>query len=98
MNIIEEKTLSEQIKENMENNPDFAAGVIQFYKAMADNGNADAQYEWAILLLEGEFVEENYELALDYLYKSAEQGHENAETRYFSETAPDDDGRYDAWA
>lgn len=93
-----EKTLSERIKENMKNNPEFSAGVMQYYNIMADNGNADAQYEWGLLLFEGEYVQENYELALDYLLEAAEQGHKRAETLYLSETAPDDDGRYDAWS
>ena len=75
----------------------FADKVIQYYTLMADNGNADAQYTLALILLDGKFVESDFARALAYLEAATNQGHEEAKIRYFEETAIDDDGRYDAW-
>lgn len=93
------KKLSVQIEEKMNESPEFAAKVMAYYKAMADNGNAEAQYQFGRkMLYYSDSVAQDYETGLDYIAKAAEQGHEEAEMLYMSETLPDDDGRYDAWA
>ena len=96
---MQQQTLNEQIREKMNESPEFKRKVMEYYKAMADNGNAEAQYQLGRnLIYYSESAGENYEIALDYLSKAAEQGHEEAEMLYLSETQPDDDGRYDAWS
>ena len=73
--------------------------VLQYYTLMAEAGNAEAQYRLAMLLLfDDGVVEQDYDIAINWLAKAAGQGHRQAEQVYLEEIIPDDDGRYDAWA
>lgn len=47
--------------------------------ALAENGNAAAEYEFARMYYEGRGVQRNYAIALHWYRKSAEQGYANAE-------------------
>ena len=91
------RNYSKEILDRMEEDKAFAEQVLRFYSEMADNGNVEAQYTLALILMEGKLTKEDYYHGLDYLAKAAKQGHEDAEMRYLEETAIDDDGRYDAW-
>ncbi len=92
------RDLSPLIYAKMKGNPVFTKNVLQYYTLMADGGNAEAQYQLAMLLLfDGGVVEQDYETGLEWLAKAAGQGHSQAHDLYLEETSTDDDGRYDAW-
>jgi FOG: TPR repeat, SEL1 subfamily len=91
-------SLSQRMEDRMENDPEFCKNAIEYYRMMADNGNSEAQYQMALLLmLENDMIEPDYDAGLEYLSKAAEQGHELAQQLYVEEVRPDDDGRFDAW-
>lgn len=95
----EAEYLSALIYEKMKENPAFMKNVLQYYTLMAEAGNAEAQYRLAMLLLfDDGVVEQDYDIAINWLAKAAGQGHRQAEQVYLEEIIPDDDGRYDAWA
>ncbi|MBQ7161147.1 MAG: sel1 repeat family protein [Clostridia bacterium] len=50
-------------------------GEIKVLKAEADGGDAKACYKYAVLLMRGEGVERNKELAVEYFDRAAKKGH-----------------------
>lgn len=94
----ENEVISAMVYSKMKEDPVFAKNILEYYTLMADGGNAEAQYQLAMLrMYDGGVVEQDYDTGLDWLAKAAEQGHPQAELLYLEETASDDDGRYDAW-
>jgi TPR repeat protein len=53
-----------------------------FLKLTADQGCADAQFNCAILLLNGDGIAQNKSLAAHYFKLSADQGNADAQRRY----------------
>ncbi len=94
----EDEIISSLVYSRMKEDPVFTKDILEYYTLMADAGNAEAQYQLAMLLMyDYGVVEQDYDTGLDWLAKAAEQGHPKAELLYLEEIRPDDDGRYDAW-
>ncbi len=53
--------------------------TAKYYRKVADQGNADAQYALGIMYMEGRGVEQSYETAAKYFHKSALQGRADAQ-------------------
>ncbi len=66
---------------------------IEPFTKLAHKGDAQAQYELGIILIADA---DTYWQGMEWLEKSAEQGHEDAQNTYDDEII-DDDGRFDAW-
>jgi len=54
------------------------SAASKWYQRAAKQGLAQAQFELAILYLDGKGVQENTSLALDWLDRAAKQGHQQA--------------------
>lgn len=94
----ENEVISSMVYSRMKEDPVFAKNILEYYTLMADSGNAEAQYQLAMLLMyEGGVVEQDYDTGFDWLARAAEQGYPQAGLLYLEETSTDDDGRYDAW-
>ncbi len=53
--------------------------AFRLYRIAAENGNANAQYEFGRYFTEGKFVEQDFKSALIWFQRSAEQGHNRAQ-------------------
>jgi TPR repeat protein len=67
-----------RVRQMLKQDPTEAKRVAQFYTDMANDGNANAQYELANFYLEGIGVEKNEAKAKELLQKAAKQGHKEA--------------------
>ena len=52
--------------------------AVYWYCHAASHGSAEAQFQLGLFYLDGNVVNENEDLALDWLEKAAEQGHQQA--------------------
>jgi hypothetical protein len=68
----------ERVRLMLKQDPKEAQRVVQFYTDMANDGNANAQYELANFYLEGIGVGKDEAKAKEWLQKAAGQGHEEA--------------------
>jgi len=68
----------ERVRLMLKQDPKEAQRVVQFYTDMANDGNANAQYELANFYLEGIGVEKDEAKAKEWLQKAAGQGHKDA--------------------
>jgi TPR repeat protein len=56
--------------------------MFNFYSLVAKNGNVDAQYELGLLYEYGSMgVKQDYQQAINWFAKAAEQGHKDAQKR-----------------
>ena len=69
-----------QINETTENSE--LTQTIKTIKSLAEEGNAKAQCDLGCLYLEGEVIEQNLQLGVELLKKSAEQGFAQAQEYY----------------
>jgi len=88
-------TISARLAEKIEQDEETAKNAIEFYTALAENCNAEAQYALAKLYLDERFY--NQPAAINWMSYAAYQGHKAAIAE-LEDFEMDDDGRYDAWA
>lgn len=60
--------------------PNDAVAAVRDLKPLAEQGNAEAQFNLGSLYYQGLGVAQNYKEAVQWIYKAAEQGHVSAQT------------------
>ena len=94
-NVSKSKRKLAQLAEKIENDETTAKNAMEFYRILAENCNAEAQYELGKLHLDERF----YDLseAARWIEYAAFQGYKDA-VEELKNLEIDDDGRYDAWS
>jgi hypothetical protein len=53
-----------------------------YYQSAADHGDAEEQYQYGLLLFNGETITQNYDKAVSYFRNASDQGHFKAQFQY----------------
>ena len=88
--------ISNRITEKIEQDKALANNALEFYHAVAENGNVEAQFLLGELYNKMETGFYNQSEAARWYHYAAVQGHKEA-IHALENFENDDDGRYDAW-
>jgi TPR repeat protein len=93
-NVDKKDDITARLAEKIETDDEVAKSAMEFYRSLAENCNADAQYALGKLYLDSRFLD--MPQAVRWLEYAAYQGHRDA-VYELENLEIDDDGRHDAW-